>query len=323
MSGVLNRALRGYRRLLERGCILQIAACNSGSQRALDPASQSLARLSPRKMRAEGGGPPFDPRVVHRLPSVGRAGRLYAYPESTQLPPQPGAPRIPGVSRQSRSAYSRPRIARLIWTFLPGPTAAAPHSPWHKQGAAPGHSVVVGSPRSDQSDVIYEIYFLRFEFIDQTVQKSRHFGICFRSHLQRCSLSISYSILCIICRRDLMACFLETSPSNATIASFLSPKSHHGHVNVPNRNCSPRYALTRFRSATYTGPNPEKLPTLSLLSELRVSPYTCDRLDAAAVLPCRMLFTRAVLVLGPGIFRSRKVHPVVSRGSPIRQLAFR
>ena len=71
MSGVLNRALSGYRRLLERGSILQIAACSSGSQRAVDPASQSLARLSPGTMPAEAGGPQLDPRFVHRLPSVG------------------------------------------------------------------------------------------------------------------------------------------------------------------------------------------------------------------------------------------------------------
>ena len=82
MSGVLNRALRGYARLVKRGRF-QAAAGSNRSNRALAPASQSPARLSPGTMRAEGGGPQLDPRVVHRLPSVGHAGRLYAYPEST------------------------------------------------------------------------------------------------------------------------------------------------------------------------------------------------------------------------------------------------
>ena len=61
------------------GGILQIAACNNGSQRAVDPASQSLARLSPGTMPAKAGGPQLDPRFVHRLPSMGQAGRLYPY----------------------------------------------------------------------------------------------------------------------------------------------------------------------------------------------------------------------------------------------------
>jgi len=46
---------------------------------------------------------------------------------------------------------------------------------------------------------------------------------------------------------------------------------------------------------SYTGPNPEKLLTLSTLSKRIYFSWTCEGVDLAATLRCRLLFTRSAL----------------------------
>jgi hypothetical protein len=106
--------------------------------------------------------------------------------------------------------------------------------------------------------------------------------------------SISYSIPLITCRRTLRALFLDTSLPNATNTSFVTQK--------PPRLCKlsksklfARYALTRFRSATYTGPNPQNYLRYQRCPNSFVSPY------ASSLMWRQRCYPDAIYKIGSGL----------------------
>ena len=85
-----------------------------------------------------------------------------------------------------------------------------------------------------------------------------------------------------------------------------SPKSHHGHANLANRNYSHGMPSRTFDLLRTLGQIRKNSLRYRCCPNSFVYPHTFDRVDVAATLRCRLLLTRSALACSAGLVGRKK-----------------